>query len=134
MSSRLSRFNTYILAAGLAIVGCLAPVSVMAATQANPIDASCAQKDANTPSAICQSKGQKLFGVGSIWTNIVNTMILVVSAVAVVMVVIGGLRYTLSGGDQGAIKSAKDTILYAIVGLVVAAFAYTIVNFVLTKL
>jgi hypothetical protein len=67
-------------------------------------------------------------------SDIVNILLFIVGAVAVVMLVIGGLRYVLSGGDSSQTKSAKDTILYSIVGIVVAAGAYAIVNFVLANL
>lgn len=62
---------------------------------------------------------------------VVNILLFVLGAIAVVMIVIGGIRYATSGGDQSAITSAKNTILYAVVGLVVAILAYAIVNFVL---
>lgn len=62
--------------------------------------------------------------------TIVNILLFVLGAIAVIMIVIGGIRYTTSNGDSGNIKSAKDTILYAVVGLVVAIMAYAIVNFV----
>jgi hypothetical protein len=58
----------------------------------------------------------------------------VVGVAAVFMIIFGGLRYITSGGDSAKISSAKDTILYAIVGLVVVAFAQIVVRFVLTKL
>ncbi len=98
----------------------------------NPLDTAC--EGDNSSSQICKDKGTKLFGPGSPWTNIVNTMIYVVGAVAVVMIVIGGLKYTLANGDQNAIKGAKDTILYSIVGVVIAVSAYAIVNFVLSRI
>jgi hypothetical protein len=47
------------------------------------------------------------------------------------MIVIGGIKYTTSNGDSSAITSAKNTILYSVVGLVVAILAFAIVNFVL---
>jgi hypothetical protein len=47
------------------------------------------------------------------------------------MIIVGGIRYTTSNGDSGRIKAAKDTITYAVVGLVVAILAYAIVNFVI---
>ena len=62
---------------------------------------------------------------------VINVILFILGAAAVIMIVLGGMRYTLSGGDSGAVKSAKDTILYAVVGLVVAILAYAIVNFVL---
>ncbi|MNI84677.1 hypothetical protein D3C73_1416030 [compost metagenome] len=50
------------------------------------------------------------------------------------MLIIGGIRYTISGGDSSAVTSAKNTIMYAIVGIIVAVLAFAIVNFVLTSL
>jgi hypothetical protein len=50
------------------------------------------------------------------------------------MILFGGLRYVLSGGNSSAVTSAKNTIMYAIIGLVVAFFAYAIVQFVMGAL
>lgn len=74
---------------------------------------------------------------GSIETyfkSVVNILLFVIGAVAVVMIVIGGIRYVVSGGDQSSVTGAKNTILYAVVGLAVAILAYSIVNFVVTNL
>ncbi len=62
--------------------------------------------------------------------TIVNMMLYLLGAIAVVMIVIGGIRYATSNGDSSTLTSAKNTILYAVVGLVVAIMAYAIVNFV----
>jgi hypothetical protein len=64
---------------------------------------------------------------------IVNTLLFVLGAIAVIMIVIGGIRYATAGGDQSALTAAKNTILYAVIGLVVAIMAYGIVNFVLEQ-
>lgn len=63
--------------------------------------------------------------------SVVNILLYILGAIAVIMIVIGGIRYATSNGDSGSIKSAKDTILYAVIGLVVAILAYAIVNFIL---
>jgi ABC-type Fe3+ transport system permease subunit len=63
--------------------------------------------------------------------TIVNVLLFVLGAIAVVMIIIGGIRYTTSNGESAQITSAKNTILYAVVGLVVAILAYAIVNFVI---
>ena len=84
--------------------------------------------------AVCKARGDKLFGPNSIWTNIINTLIFVTGSVSVLMIVIGGLRYAISGGDQGSITSAKNTILYAVVGLILSLMGYAIVNFVLSNI
>jgi hypothetical protein len=65
--------------------------------------------------------------------TIVNILLFVLGAVAVIMIVIGGIRYATSNGDSSAIKGAKDTILYSVIGLIVAILAYAIVNFVITS-
>jgi len=64
--------------------------------------------------------------------NVINVLLYIIGAVAVIMIVVGGLRYTISNGDSGQITGAKNTILYAVVGLVVAMLAYAIVNFVVS--
>lgn len=58
---------------------------------------------------------------------------LIIGIAAVIMIMVGGLRYITSGGDSGRLASAKDTILYAIIGLVVVALAQIIVKFVINK-
>ena len=65
-----------------------------------------------------------------IFKTITNILLFLIGAVSVIMLIIGGIRYTVSGGDSAAVTSAKNTILYAIVGLVVAILAFAIVNFV----
>lgn len=62
--------------------------------------------------------------------NVINILLYLVGIIAIIAIIIGGIRYVTSNGDSGAIKSAKDTVLYAVVGLVVAIMAFAIVNFV----
>ena len=69
-----------------------------------------------------------------LWTtvnNIINWVLGIVGFIAVVMIIVGGINYTLSAGDASKVKKAKDTILYGIIGLVIALLAAAIVNFVL---
>lgn len=66
--------------------------------------------------------------------KIINIVIGVIGFAAVAMTIYGGVQYTTSAGDPGKVKKAKDTIMYGIVGLVVAILAYAIVNFVLSSL
>jgi hypothetical protein len=65
--------------------------------------------------------------------TIVNLFSVVVGVVAVLMIIVGGFRYITSGGDSSNVAGAKNTILYAIVGLVIVALAQFIVKFVLGK-
>lgn len=63
--------------------------------------------------------------------NIVSTVLGIAILLSVLFVVIGGFKYTTSNGSSEGIKKAKDTILYAIIGLVISLSAYVIVQFVL---
>ena len=65
---------------------------------------------------------------------IINSLIGIVGVAAVIMLIIGGFRYVFSQGNEKAVNSAKDTILYAIIGIVVAILAFAIVNFVIAGL
>jgi len=62
--------------------------------------------------------------------SITETLLTVAGAVAVIIIIVGGLTYITSSGDSSRIKQAKDIILYAVIGLIVAILAYAIVHFV----
>lgn len=65
--------------------------------------------------------------------NITNILLLAIGIISVIMIIVGGIRYAVSGGDGEGTKAAKDTILFAVVGLVIALLSYAIVNFVLGR-
>ena len=111
------------------IIGLIAPVDASAACVLGLYDI--------TNGAACaQGTGTNgvLFGPTGVFTSIVNTALFVIGAIAVLMLIYGGIRYTISGGDEKAITAAKNTILYAVVGIVVAVLAFAIINFVLASL
>jgi hypothetical protein len=62
--------------------------------------------------------------------NIVQVMMFIVGTLSVIMLIYGGIKYTTSAGDTAKVTSAKNTIMYSIVGLVVAILAYAIIGFV----
>ncbi|HEY6736881.1 MAG TPA: pilin [Candidatus Saccharimonadia bacterium] len=62
--------------------------------------------------------------------NIANVLVFIVGSVSVIMIIIGGLRYVLSQGNPAQAAQAKNTILYSVIGIVVAMTAYAIVTFV----
>ena len=72
--------------------------------------------------------------VGGLIKSIVNALLFVLGAISVVMIVMGGIKYTTSNGDSNQVTSAKNTIMYAVIGLIVAIMAYSIVNFVIQRL
>lgn len=82
-------------------------------------------------SAVCKGKNDS---ASTLMTTVISTMLLLIGSIAVIMIIIGGIRYTTSNGDPSKVKSAKDTILYSVIGLVVAIGAYAIVKFVLNRL
>jgi hypothetical protein len=77
---------------------------------------------------------EDLFAPGGIFQTVANTLIFLVGAVSVIFLIIGGLRYVISQGDSKNVTAAKDTILYAIIGIVVAVISFALVNFVITSL
>lgn len=108
-------------------VSAIAPV-------ADTVSAACDDSITITNGANCaRGTGQQesIDGEGGAFTLITNILLYIIGAVSVIMLVIGGIRYTVSGGDSAAVTSAKNTILYAVVGIVVALLAYALVNFVL---
>ena len=69
----------------------------------------------------------------SILTTVINVIVGAIGFIAVVMIVIGGISFATSQGDSGKVAKARNTILYGVVGLVVALLAFAIVNFVLSS-
>ena len=94
---------------------------------ANPVaaGAACAQAT-KTPS--------NLFAANGVFQTVADTLIFLVGAVAVIFLIIGGLRYVISNGDSKAVEAAKNTILYAIIGIVVAIISFALVSFVITSI
>lgn len=78
-----------------------------------------------------KDQSTSLFGSGGVFETVSKVLLFIIGAVSVIMLIIGGIRYTISQGDSSAITSAKNTILYAIVGLVVAILAYAAVSFII---
>jgi hypothetical protein len=72
-----------------------------------------------------------IFGTAGIFTTITNVLLFLVGAISVLMIIFGGFRYVVSGGNATSVSAAKNTILYAVVGIIVAIVAYAVVNFVI---
>lgn len=81
-----------------------------------------------------KSNTDDLFGPTGTFHVIANDLIYLVGAIAVIMLIIGGLRYVISQGSKEGVEQAKNTILYSVIGIVVAILAYAIVNFVSSSL
>lgn len=72
-----------------------------------------------------------LFGDTGIITTITNVLLFIAGALAVIMLIFGGIRYATSAGNASAVTAAKNTVLYAIVGLIIAFLAFAAVNWLL---
>ena len=71
-------------------------------------------------------------GDDSIIRRVINLMLYAVGVISVIMLIYGGFRYVISGGQKESVTAAKNTILYAIVGLIISIFSYAIVKFVIS--
>lgn len=120
-----------------------APVSVLAGettTTATPQESLCAgANDLTITSDPASNQCEKTAGVNgenkvnNLLSRIINIFSVVVGVIAVIMIIVGGFKYITSGGKEEGIKGAKNTIMYALIGLVVVALAQIIVKFVLNK-
>lgn len=79
-------------------------------------------------SEICQSKGDD---ASRMIKDVINLLLYILGIIAVIMIVIGGIRFTTSSGNAGQQKEARETVIYSAVGLVVALLSFAIVNVVL---
>lgn len=69
--------------------------------------------------------------IATLAQKVVNIFSIIVGAVAILMIIYGGFRYITSGGESGRVGNAKNTLIYAIIGLIIVALAQLIVHFVL---
>lgn len=128
MKNILKKTKILFLVATFAVAGVLAPVGV-SSVQAQ-IQGGVNEANPNGPGG----ESVTLFGEGSIFTNIINALLFIIGALSVVMLIYGGIRYTTSGGNSNSVTAAKNTIIYAIIGLIVAFLAFAVVNWVLNTL
>lgn len=120
-------------------------VPAIAGATTNIVNGSCTSSTSNSvatganlatggsASVGCSSTGVDNSSVGHIAREVVDLFSIIVGAVSIVMIIYGGFRYITSGGDSGRVGNAKNTLIYAIVGLVIVALAQLIVHFVLTQ-
>lgn len=129
----LSRLKTFILSLSI-LFGALAPLAVPAVASADIQESLCgaATTQKIDVTAKCQdaTKGSESH-FQKVLASIINIFSLVVGVVAVIMVIFAGFKYITSGGNQESVKTAKQALIYAIIGLVIVALAQIIVKFVL---
>ena len=131
MKSIIKKIGQSLLLVPALVLG-LTAVSVPVYAQAaeTECDPSTLSIDGGADCARGTGQSESLFGDGGIFQKVTNILLFLVGAISVIMLIIGGIRYVISGGDQAQVTAAKNTILYAIVGIVVAFLAYAAVAFV----
>lgn len=120
---------THIIASFMLMLGLVAFVAVPAGAAPVDVFKNCPNNGGNA--TVCGNNGDKLF---DIIKNVINVMLYAAGIIAVIMIIIGGINYAISSGDNAKVTSAKNAILYAVVGLIIAALAYAIVNFVIANI
>lgn len=75
-----------------------------------------------------------ILGKDGVLVMAINFLLYFVGAITIIMLIYGGIRYVISGGDKDKVSSAKNTIIYALLGLALAILSWTLVNFVFTNL
>ena len=81
-----------------------------------------------------EMKGKSIDGDNGLIKTVVNVLLWAVGILSVIMIIFSGLRYITSAGDASKTKSAQSTLMYSVVGLIVAIMAYAIVNMVTNRL
>jgi hypothetical protein len=106
------------------------PAYASAFSSSNAKSQACSGINGNETAGACSTPGKS---IDSIIQSIINFLSALIGTVAVVMVIVGGYKYITSGGDSSKVSSAKSTLLYAVIGLVIVAMAQFIVQFVLKE-
>jgi hypothetical protein len=118
----------------LMVVPLAVPMAVAsAANTINPGSEACGGVGGSlTASGTCTSStGGSTSGIQKFLDWAINLFSAIVGIIAVVMVIVGGLKYITSGGDSNKVGSAKNTLLYAIIGLIIVVMAQIIIHFVI---
>ena len=133
MVKKIKSFITTLAVSALALIPAMAVVAPAAHAQVNPDLCKGINFTSGEDSTDCGGEDAE-GSVRTVIQTVIDVFSIVVGAVSVIMIIIGGLRYITSSGDSGNVQAAKNTILYAIVGLVIVIFAQTIVKFVVNRI
>jgi hypothetical protein len=82
----------------------------------------------NSDSSVCANQDD---AIAPLVKRIVNILLYVLGAISVIMIIVGGIMFATSAGDSGAVTKAKNTVLYSVIGLIVAFLSYAIINWVI---
>ena len=116
----------------LAAVMCLAMVFTAASLVSLPVYADSRDEAQNGAKLVDGGSGSNQ-NLPDIITTIINVMLFIAAALAVIMIIYGGIRYITAHGDEKQVKVAKDTIVYSVTGLIIAILAYALVTFIFDR-
>lgn len=130
MIKKIKQLAISLTALAMLAVPVMVPASAFAANTINP--------------DLCRGIGEAIGGattcvttegneISSILRRVTEIFTIIVGAVSVIMIIYGGFRYITSGGDSAKVTSAKNTIMYALIGLIIVAVAQVIIRFVFTE-
>ena len=128
MSTRLKQILSSLLIIPIMALG------VSAALQINNVNVVRAT-DMTLSGGVSSSQGDDVPQdlANDVFKDVVNILLFIIGAVSVIMLIYGGIRYTTSGGNANSVTAAKNTIMYSIIGLVVAILAFAVVQFVVNQ-
>ena len=135
----ITYMKRYVVAAGLVLVGTIilattAAPQVVSAQNYTPKKDLCGGADLKLDQGDCSPNGENpSTKLNDLIATIVNVLSILVGVLAVIMIIWGGFKFIASGGDSNQVASARQTILYAIVGLLIVAFAQVFVRFILDR-
>lgn len=116
----------------LTAVMCLAMAFTVASPVSLPVYAD-AKDEVKKGADMTNSGGSAKQDLPDIITTIINVMLFIAAALAVIMIIYGGIRYITAHGDEKQVKVAKDTIVYSVAGLIIAILAYALVTFIFDR-
>ncbi len=80
-----------------------------------------------------EMEGRKIDGDSGLVKSVVNILLWVIGILSIIMIIFSGIRYVTSSGDASKTKAAQNTLIYSVVGLIVAIMAWAIVDLVVNK-
>ena len=113
----------------LTVVMCLAMVFAAVSPVSLPVYAD-SKDEVQNGANMANGGGGSNQNLPDIITTIINVMLFIAGALAVIMIIYGGIRYITAHGDEKQVKVAKDTIVYSVTGLIIAILAYALVTFI----
>ena len=116
----------------LAAVMCLAMAFTAVSPVSLPVYAD-AKDEVKKGADMTNSGGSAKQDLPDVITTIINVMLFIAGALAVIMIIYGGIRYITAHGDEKQVKVAKDTIVYSVTGLIIAILAYALVTFIFNR-